>query len=107
MRKVPKIICLCGSTKFKAAFEKANFEETLKGNIVLSVGCYMHHDSIPITPSQKLMLDNLHLKKIDLSDEILILNINGYIGYSTHNEIQYAKKKGKRIRFLEEETNLQ
>lgn len=97
----PKIICLCGSTKFKEAFLKANKEETLKGNVVLSVGCFPHSDGDEITLEQKILLDRLHFAKIYLADEILVLNVNGYIGESTGNEIQYAKSHNKKIRFLE------
>jgi len=101
----PKIICLCGSTRFKYTFEQVALQETLKGNIILSVGCFMHHDSIPITVEQKELLDELHLRKIDLADEVLILNFNGYIGESTRNEIEYATKKNKHIKYLEEPRN--
>ena len=97
----PKIVCLCGSTKFKKAFEVATLNETLAGNIVLSVGCYMHADHIPISAQDKILLDELHLKKIDLADEILVLNKNGYIGESTKCEIKYAKSQGKHIRYWE------
>jgi len=93
----PKIICLCGSTKFKDTYEKITLRETLKGKIVLSVGCFMHYDNINITEKQKNILDELHLRKIDLADEILVLNVNKYIGESTRNEIEYAKSLGKKI----------
>lgn len=101
--KKPKIVCLCGSTKFKGAFEKANFNETMKGNIVLSVGCFMHKDKILITEDQKIKLDELHKRKIDLADEVLILNVEGYIGKSTKSELEYAKKNNKIIKYLEKE----
>ena len=97
----PKIVCLCGSTKFKDAYEKANFEETIKGNIVLTVGCFMHADNVEITKEQKSNLDSLHLMKINIADEILVLNVGGYIGESTRNEIEYACRKGIEVRFLE------
>lgn len=74
--KGPKIVCLCGSTRFGAAFAKANLDETLAGNIVLTVGCMTHSDTeLKITPEQKLALDELHKRKIDLSDEVLVLNV--------------------------------
>lgn len=57
---------------------------------------------VRITPEQKIALDELHKRKIDLSDEILVLNVGGYIGQSTANEIAYAANTGKRIRYLEE-----
>jgi hypothetical protein len=103
----PIIVCLCGSTRFKEAFDEANYQLTMKGKIVLSVGFFMHAsgnrhgNSIGCTPAEKIALDELHKSKIDLADEILVLNVNGYIGESTRSEINYAKMKGKRIYFLE------
>jgi hypothetical protein len=103
----PKIICLCGSTKFKEAFDDANYHETMKGKIVLSVGFCMHASGnrhgeyIGCTPEQKIALDELHKQKIDLADEVLILNVDGYIGDSTRSELEYAQKLNKKIRFLE------
>jgi len=100
-----KIVCLCGSTKFYEDFQKANYEETMKGNIVLSVGFYMHSSEqvhgqhVGCTEEQKIMLDKLHMKKIDLAHEILVINKNGYIGESTRKEIKYAVRTGKPIRW--------
>lgn len=102
---IPKIVCLCGSTRFYEAFKKANYEETMKGNIVLSVGFYphaseaVHGETIGITAEEKEKLDELHKRKIDLADEILVLNINGYIGKSTKSEIEYAERHNKKIRY--------
>lgn len=109
MSKRPTIVCLCGSTRFYEAFVEANFRETMKGKIVLSVGFFMHRpeampihgETVGITPEQKVMLDELHLRKIDLADEVLILNVGDYIGESTARELAYAREQGKRIRFLE------
>lgn len=101
-QEIPKIVCLCGSTKFKAQFEEANKQETLKGNIVLSVGFFGHQEAIPPDEETKQALDNLHLKKIDLADEVLVINPNQYIGASTRQEIAYATKLGKPIRYLEQ-----
>lgn len=97
----PKVVCLCGSTKFKDAFAKAQFEETMKGYIVLSVGAFMHHDKILYRDGEKEMLDDLHKRKIDLADEILVVNVGGYIGESTRGEILYALGTGKDIRYVE------
>lgn len=103
----PTVVCLCGSTRFYEKFQQVNFEETMKGNIVLSVGFYPHSSTqahgqeVGITPEQKEALDLLHLRKIDLADEILVLNSGGYIGESTSRELTYAKAMGKRVRFLE------
>lgn len=105
----PKIICLCGSTKFKDAFDEANYQETMSGKIVLSVGFSTHatgnkhSENIGATPEQKIELDELHKRKIDLADEVLVLNVNSYIGESTRSEIEYAKEHGKPIRYLKPE----
>ena len=103
----PPIVCLCGSTRFKDAFDDANYRETMAGKIVLSVGFYMHAsgnrhgEGIGATPAQKVALDELHKRKIDLADEVLILNVGGYIGDSTRSELEYAQRLGKPVRFLE------
>lgn len=96
----PKVVCLCGSTRFREAFENANRTETLAGNIVLSVGLFGHYEGLDMAGETKARLDDLHLRKIDLADEVLILNVGGYIGESTRRELQYADGIGKRIRFM-------
>jgi hypothetical protein len=80
MSERPKIVCLCGSTRFKEAFERANREETLSGKIVLSVGMFGHSEGLDMSGPVKAMLDRLHLCKIDLADEVLVLNVGGYVG---------------------------
>lgn len=101
----PRVVCLCGSTRFYEDFQRLNFEETMDGAIVLSVGFYphaseaMHGETIGITPGQKRMLDELHMRKIDLADEILVINKDGYVGESTRREIEYARLSMKRIRY--------
>lgn len=104
MIEKPTIVCLCGSGRFREAFEDAEFRETLAGKIVLTIGC----NTKDVARSQALahfkpMLDELHLRKIDLCDEILVLDIGGYIGESTTREVSYAASLGKRIRFFSEE----
>lgn len=105
MKYKPKIVCLCGSTRFKNEFIEINKSETLKGNIVLSVGLFGHADNIELSEQQKEMLDELHKRKIDLADEVIILNINNYIGKSTKGEIEYAIKIKKPIKYLEKNNN--
>lgn len=98
----PVIVCLCGSTRFSDAFQQANYDLTLAGEIVLTVGCDTKSDAgLGITPEQKVALDELHKRKIDLADYILVLNVGGYIGESTRGEIAYAQAQGKRIEYLE------
>lgn len=102
----PTIVTLCGSTRFKDAFQKAMLDETLAGKIVLTVGCMTHSDSqLNISEEQKMKLDRLHMHKINLSDEILVLNIGGYVGESTSREIAYAYKIMKKIQWLESRKN--
>lgn len=101
MKKFP-IITLCGSTKFKSDFIKVQKELTLKGYVVISVGLFGHSgDNEVWTEGTKQMLDDMHKYKIDLADEIFVINKNGYIGESTKSEIEYAKSKGKKINYLE------
>lgn len=102
----PTVVCLCGSTRFIATFCEANLRETLAGRIVLSIGCETKSDGDlllagELTEEDKARLDELHLRKIDLCDEILVLNVGGYIGQSTRREIAYARKLGKRVRWWE------
>lgn len=97
-----KIVCLCGSTKFKEAFDKANREETSKGNIVLTVAMFGHLEGLDMNSDTKKIFDEVHFDKILLADEILVLNVNKYIGESTKNEINYAIKHNKKIIYLEE-----
>jgi co-chaperonin GroES (HSP10) len=105
--KRPTIVTLCGSTRFYEAFQRANFEETMAGKIVLSVGFYphaqeeMHGEAVGVTAEQKSELDQIHLQKIQMGDEVLVLNVGGYVGESTQNEICFAIAARKRIRFLE------
>ncbi len=101
MTERPKVVCLCGSTRFREAFTEASKSETLAGRIVLSVGMFGHQEGIDMDGPVKAMLDQLHLRKIDLADEVLVLNVGGYIGKSTSGEIAYAKVLGKTIRYLE------
>ena len=97
-----KVITLCGSTRFKEQFIEMQKKLTLEGNIVISVGAFGHcRDNEVWTYGTKAMLDRMHLAKIDLADEIFVINVDNYIGDSTRNEIEYAKSKGKKVRFLE------
>lgn len=100
------VICLCGSTRFKAEFITAQFRETMLGKIVLSVGWFGHADGDVYTPTEteKASLDALHKLKIDLADEILVVNVGGYVGDSTRSEIAHALATGKIVRYLSQET---
>ena len=97
-----KVITLCGSTRFKDEFLETQKRLTLEGNIVISVGLFGHSgDDVVWTEGVKDMLDRQHLAKIDLADEIYVINVGGYIGDSTRREIAYAEYRGKSITYLE------
>ena len=97
-----KIITLCGSTKFKDEFIAEQKRLTLEGNIVISVGLFGHSGDDEVwSKSTKKMLDDMHKRKIDLADEIFVINAGGYIGPSTRSEIEYAKKTGKPVKYME------
>lgn len=96
-----KIVTLCGSTRFKDAFLEAQKNLSLQGNIVISVGLFGHSGDEEVwKPGVKEMLDEMHLRKIDLADEIFVINVGGYIGESTRREIAYARSTGKPVRYL-------
>ena len=109
MVKNYKVITLCGSTRFKDEFLKVQKDLTLKGNIVISVGLFGHSGDSEVWENMnegsltktKEMLDDMHKRKIDMADEIFVINVNGYIGESTKSEIEYAKSLGKRVNYLE------
>ncbi len=96
-----KVITLCGSTKFKDEFIKVQKDLTLQGYIVISVGLFGHSGDDEVwTEGTKEMLDDMHKRKIDMADEIFVVNVNGYIGSSTKSEIEYALSIGKKVNYL-------
>lgn len=98
-----KVITLCGSTKFKEQYIETQKRLTLEGNIVISDGLFGHSGDDEVwTEGTKDMLDDMHLRKIDMADEVFVINVGGYIGESTKREIAYAKENGKVVRFLED-----
>ena len=99
------VITLCGSTRFKTEYNKINSQLTLKGIVVFSVGSFVRNKKFElkrgITEETIRILDQVHRWKIDLSDGILVLNKDGYIGDRTKSEIQYAKERKKNVFYLE------
>ena len=103
-----KVITLCGSTRFKDAFMEAQKRLTLEGNIVISVGLFGHSGDNEVWENMdegtltktKAMLDDMHKRKIDMADEIFVINVGGYIGSSTRSEIAYAVAAGKPVHYL-------
>ena len=97
-----KVITLCGSTKFKEEFLSEQKRLTLEGNIVISVGLFGHSGAPEVwTENTKEMLDDMHKRKIDMADEIFVINKNGYIGSSTRSEIEYAISNNKKVKYME------
>lgn len=97
----PEVVCLCGSTRFKDEYRAENQRLTMNGKIVLSVGLFGHADGIEFSDAQKKMLDELHKRKIDLADQVHVINPGGYIGDSTQSEIEYAEDTGTPVSYLE------
>ena len=103
-----KVITLCGSTRFKDEFMEAQKRLTLAGNIVISVGLFGHSGDNEVWENMdegtltktKEMLDDMHKRKIDMADEIFVINVGGYIGSSTRSEIDYAVATGKPVHYL-------
>lgn len=91
-----KVVCLCGSRRFVGAFMGAALDETMRGKIVLAMVFPK-----PISAKDRVMLDAMHTQRIEMCDEVLILNVGGYIGKDTRNEIKYAEALGKKVRYLE------
>lgn len=101
----PRIVCLCGSTRFMDAFHAIGWQLTLEGYIVLTVGVCKHaedHGGEALGQDVADKLDVLHCRKIDLADWVFVLNVGGYIGDSTCAEIEYAESIGKRVTYLED-----
>jgi hypothetical protein len=104
----PPIVCLCGSTRFVEEFNRQRCALTEHGQIVLAIEIVttQAHSDDPqhVNPALKARLDELHKRKIDLADYVLVLNVGGYIGASTRSEIAYATAAKKPIRYLEPPT---
>lgn len=95
------VITLCGSTRFRTEYERVQKELTLQGNIVISVGLFGHSGDDEVwKDGVKEMLDEMHLAKIDMADEIFVINPGGYVGQSTSREIAYARSRGKTVKSL-------
>lgn len=107
-KKYP-VVTLCGSTRFKDEFMETQKRLTLEGYIVISVGLFGHSGDNEVWENMdegtmtktKEMLDDIHKRKIDMSDEIYVINVGDYIGDSTKSEIDYAIEHGKGVTFLE------
>jgi hypothetical protein len=127
----PEVVTLCGSSAFRKQHEEVQARLTLEGKIVIPMGLYGHEVGMDMEGSVKKMLDELHLRKIDYSHSIFVVNprtltcvkckkrctitdwdnsiccaadtvIRPYVGHSTMNEIRYAQSVGKKVYWLED-----
>lgn len=100
----PEIVCLCGSTRFVSEFNAQAQRLAEAGEIVLSIEVVATQsretDPQHTDPELKSQLDELHKRKIDLADYVLVLNVDGYIGESTRSEIDYAMAVGRPVEYL-------
>ena len=102
----PEIVTLCGSTRFKDEIHAANERLTRQGKLVISLGMFGHTDHPDEDwttggSSLKVRLDELHKRKIDLADRVVVVSDeSGYFGESTAGEIAYANANGKPVEFL-------
>ena len=94
-----KVVTICGSYKFKKEMVLAAEKLTLEGNCVLMPNELSRNSKDDYTLEEALMIDKMHKEKIKLSDAILVVNVNGYIGSSTKSEIEYAKNLNKEIMY--------
>ena len=95
------IIALCGSTRFKKEFEEVNRILELNDWIVLTVASYYHSETDESLRGwierNKEQLDKLHLTKVELSQAIVVIDVDNYIGSSTTNEMEHANELNKKI----------
>ena len=108
----PEVVCFCGSSRFVA--QMAILMWSFEKSGIITMGLHLLPDEAAKRPDGTIIehhlaeeqgvaskMDELHLRKIDLADSIFVVNIDGYIGESTRNEIAYAQKTGKPIKYLE------
>jgi hypothetical protein len=99
-------VCLCGSTRFWETFRDVGLDLTMAGIVVLTIGICAPDSMVLANPDsdqakrQKAMLDMLHKHKINLATQVLVLNVDGYIGDSTRSEIAHAEARRKVIKWL-------
>lgn len=91
-----KIITLCGSLKFQKEMMIIAEKIALEGNCILTP-VYPVLENYERTNKQLEELKKAHFKRIEMSDAILVVNVNNYIGNSTNLEVEYAKNLGKEI----------
>jgi hypothetical protein len=96
---VHTVITLCGSMRFREEFARLDAELTLAGHVVLSPTAV--DQSTELDADERARLGRMHLQRIAMSDEVLVVNVGGYVGESTRREIEHARSRGIPVSFLE------
>jgi hypothetical protein len=103
----PTVVCLYGSMSFTEAFRSVYLSESIAGRIVLPINFdFESREALSISSEERAALDNLYFKKIDLSDDLYVLNVAGFVSQTTARFIHYAKANNKLVRFLESNSHV-
>ena len=94
-----RVVAIIGSSKFKDQHLGVAQRETLRGKVVLLTGFWHHVDRVPITSEQREAIDSLTRDKIEMADEVIVVNVHGYVGQSTKRAIEYAKDLSKPLAY--------
>ncbi len=93
-----RTVTICGSMKFETEMQRIAFLLETKHDMNV-LQCVYNIDNLDITPMEQVALENAHYRKIELSDAIYVVDIQGYIGNQVSKEIAFAKSKGKEVVF--------
>lgn len=86
-------ITICGSARWADEVDGANVRLSLQGHVVYSIVPCLREPS----PEQKIVLRRIHRQKIDASDAIFVVSVDGHVGEDTSAEIEYARSSGKTV----------
>lgn len=98
-----RVVCLSGSTRFKREFLSAQLAESVRGRIVL-LPVFSQADGLRLSDPEITALTEVHMRKIELADEVLVIDVGGYIGEQTAREIARAEELEKPIRYWSQES---
>lgn len=93
------VVTLCGSMRFHEEFERLDSELTLAGHVVMSPAAL--DPSTELDAEDRARLGRVHLQKVAMADEVLVVNVGDYVGETTRREIEHARAHGVAVRFLE------
>ena len=93
------VVTLCGPMRFREEFLRLDAELTLTGHVVLTPTALDPATELDV--EERARLGRIHLQKIAMADEVLVVNVGGYVGESTRREIEHARSRGVAVSFLE------